>query len=164
MTADEVVWGGLGYALDTVTIDVVNVADDDLSPLAALVRLETLRVSWTDPHETAVRFPTDLAPLSGLTRLRVLALPGWEISDLAPLAELRALEELDVRDTRVTDLSPLAGLENLRLVLLDRCPVRDLTPLHGLRRLEKVSVRGAGVAKEQVGRLRRAIGDAVVAV
>jgi internalin A len=161
-TDDAVTWGGTSYPLGTTTIDAVNVEDDDLTPLARLDRLEVLRTRWTNPHAVPVRFPTDLAPLAALARLRVLELPGWEIADLGPLAGLPALEELDVRHTRVRDLRPLAGLPRLRRVVLDGCPVADLSPLSGLPGLEEVSLRGTRVTPGERDRLRAAVPKALI--
>jgi len=77
------------------------------------------------------------------------------VSDLAPLASLTELVELNLWQCKqVTDLGPLANLKRLERIHLGGCDgVKDLTPLREMiRRGGKV-----GVSKEltaQVERLR----------
>jgi internalin A len=59
----------------------------------------------------------DIAPLAGLTRLRIVIVSGTPVTDLAPLAGLTALQTLDISNTPVTDLSPLRSL------ISQGCPV-----------------------------------------
>ena len=46
----------------------------------------------------------------------MLNLRGTQVSDLAPLARLSALQSLDIDGTQVSDLAPLAGLSALRML------------------------------------------------
>ena len=46
---------------------------------------------------------TDLSPLAGLCRLRVLELGDTAVTDLSPLCSLTALRRLDIRGTQTTN-------------------------------------------------------------
>ncbi len=81
------------------------------------------------PPDTQV---SDLAPLTGLSALQTLDVWTTKVTDLAPLAGLSALQTLDVSCTRVTDLAPLAGLSALQVLDVSCTKVTDLVPLAGL--------------------------------
>jgi Leucine-rich repeat (LRR) protein len=101
----------------------------DLSPLAEIPTLETLRVS-----APIVR---DLTPLARMTSLRSLKLDTAEDLDYAPLAALTRLEELQVSAAR--DLSALEGLPSLTsLTITSRHVTPDLTTIAGLRGLTEL--------------------------
>jgi internalin A len=51
-----------------------------------------------------------------------------EVSDLAPLAGLSALQELNLSDTRVLDLTPLAGLSAIHKLSVENCPLKNPPP------------------------------------
>jgi serine/threonine protein kinase len=80
----------------------------------------------------------NLWPLCALKHLRVLRCAGdgaakrrSELIDLAPLAELRELEELDCSWTGVADLQPLAKLP-LKVLNCSNTRVQNLAPIHDL--------------------------------
>jgi Leucine-rich repeat (LRR) protein len=127
-------------------------AVEDISPLRALTRLESLDCCGTVEQRGKL---ADLSPLRGLslTSLHVLDNPVSDLSPLKgmPLKELcceRALVEdltplkgmplarLRLAQTRVTDLSPLKGMKLIHLGC-DSTPVSDLSPLRGMA-LEKL--------------------------
>jgi Leucine-rich repeat (LRR) protein len=89
---------------------------------------------------------SDLAPLASLTALQHLDLGGTQVRDLTPLARLTALETLDLIGTQVSNLTPLAGLIALQTLSLDDTQVSDLAPLARVTRLQDVvaSMRGRG--------------------
>jgi internalin A len=80
---------------------------------------------------------SDVAPLAGLTALQHLDLSGTQVSDVAPLAGLTALQHLDLNSTQVSDFAPLAGLTALRFLYVDP-EVSDLAlaPLEHIRGLQ----------------------------
>jgi hypothetical protein len=83
---------------------------------------------------------TDLGPIGGLTKLRLLYLEGTSYEDLSPLSGLTALESFAAVDAPIRDLSPLAGLTRLVQVSADLTNVEDLSPLAALPRLVTVTV------------------------
>jgi hypothetical protein len=87
----------------------------------------------------------DLSPLADLTALQILDLDNTPVNDLAPLANLRALRRLDLDGARVTDLAPLANLAALERLDLDRTLVSDLTPLANLTALKMLWLNGTQV-------------------
>src|SRR5271157_3910111 len=89
---------------------------------------------------------TDLAPLAGLSALQSLYIRGGKVSDLAPLADLPALQTLAVMDTPVTDLAPLAGLFALQNLYASGTQITDLAPLAGLSALQTLYVNDTQVS------------------
>lgn len=121
----------------------LDVPATDLSPLAGLRKLETL--SLIAPGVSDVGF------LRGLTRLTSLRLEGNpRITDIAPMAHLTALEQLEVSMSRVRSVQPLAGLKKLRELFFENNAVTDLSPLAGIPGLE---VRGRQHIAVPVGQL-----------
>ncbi len=73
-------------------------------------------------------------------------LNGRDIEDVSFLADLPALENLNLSGTRVTDLSPLAKLSRLRKLSLLAAPVSNIAPLSDLTDLESLSLENTQVA------------------
>src|SRR5690625_5493289 len=57
---------------------------------------------------------TDVTPLRGLNRVRVLGLYNNDLTDISGLEGLSSLEILYLSENRVKDVSPLAGLNRLQ--------------------------------------------------
>jgi hypothetical protein len=72
---------------------------------------------------------TDIAFLAKLKNLKNLNLGYNEISDLTPLAGLGELEKLHLGSNQITDLSPLGNLKKLKSVSLFRNQISDLGPI-----------------------------------
>jgi Leucine-rich repeat (LRR) protein len=103
---------------------------DDLSPVAALPQLMTLRLGGNEFRS--------LEPLRNLPALATLDLRGSHISTLAPLARLTSLTDLDLTSNPVTDLAPLAGLRQLARLVIVGTLVEDLDDVAGIARLTNV--------------------------
>lgn len=78
--------------------------------------------------------------------LRVLDGSGRAITDLAGIADLVGLVELNLADNAIEDLSPLVGLTGLRVFDLSGNRVTDLWALAGLGDLRRLALRGNRVA------------------
>ena len=76
---------------------------------------------------------SDLTPLAGLEKLRLLKLFANRITDITPLAGLINLEVLELQANQIEDISPLAGLVNLKNLNLGENPITDFTPIYGLK-------------------------------
>ena len=74
----------------------------DISPLADLVNLEYLKLSWNNI--------SDLTVLSGLSNLTYLYLDNNNISDVSALEDLMNLSELSLEGNPILDTSPLYPL------------------------------------------------------
>lgn len=115
-------------------LDVRLPKGSDLSSLTRLEKLDRLSLS------THRRLP---AVVSALTTLRTLHLVG-PIDDIAVVADLRSLESLTLRPTKV-DLEPvstLPGLRKLALKLGGGVDLGALSPLSSLEYLELWLIRG----------------------
>ena len=101
----------------------------DISPLANLTKLTYLNAGGNHIE--------NLEPLTGLIRLRTLDLSGNRvIADIAPLANLTALETLRLDKNAITDVAPLVGLTNLKGLRIDENPIYDFGPLLQLEEVE----------------------------
>jgi internalin A len=118
---------------------------DDLSPIAELTKLESLRASMN-----RVR---DLTPLAKMTKMDRLDLGLTQASDLGPLAELTELTELQLDDTPVEDVSPLAKLTKLERLSLQRTRVKNYSPLKDLKALKFLYVKGSPGEFDAMGQL-----------
>jgi hypothetical protein len=94
-----------------------------------------------EPPPSAWRpFITELDFNPGRFRAPSSSQPFEWFSDTSPLADLTALQSLDLRDTRVSDVTPLAGLTALQRLNLWRTQVSDLAPLVGLTTLQSLDL------------------------
>lgn len=88
---------------------------------------------------------TDLPPLAGLRALESLDLSGNAVADLTPLRGLTVLRRLDLGGNAVADLWPLGELPQLEVLLLDGNRVADVGALTHLVRLENLGLAGNAV-------------------
>ncbi|MDD4374087.1 MAG: hypothetical protein PHG67_09240 [Bacteroidales bacterium] len=95
-----------------------------------------------------------LDPISRLSLLEELWLPGTEITDLSPLSNLILLQSLDVSGTRIADLGPIRNLKNLETLDISQTRVESLEPLSELDQLKLVEADGSRVATAQANNLK----------
>lgn len=84
--------------------------------------------------------------IGGLRALQMLDLKNTRIADLTPIAHLTELLELELDNTQVNDLAPLANLTGLHSLSLTRTPITDLAPLAALNALQYLYVDGTRVS------------------
>ncbi len=76
---------------------------------------------------------TDISPLSGLTKLEMLALDqNYTISDITPLAGLTNLVKLNLQDNNIADISSLKNLNKLTSLNLLGNPIKNLLALENM--------------------------------
>ena len=81
----------------------------------------------------------DLAPLAEMKGLESLNLSGNDaVTDLSSLAGLSSLTFLNIMNTGATDLSPLSGLAAMESLHLSNAEIADLSPLTGMSHLEEL--------------------------
>jgi internalin A len=108
---------------------------DDLSPLAGLTQIESLRVS--------INQVKDIKPLADMVKLDRLDLGRTQVVDLSPLANMKALTELQLDDTPVEDLTPLSKSSKLERLSVQRTKVKDVGALKGLTALKFLYIAGS---------------------
>lgn len=101
----------------------------------------------------------DLAPLAELTALETLSLADNAVSDLSALSGLVRLGSLQLSNNRIRDLSPLQNLSALKTLYLDGNPLEDLSPLYSLPQLRTLSLKGVALRREALDALRSALPD-----
>lgn len=152
-------------------------AEVDLSPLRAAKNLKTLymygsRVKSFDALYGAKSLTrllcsrtqiNSLAPVAGLP-LESLDIESTNVTDLAPLANVKSLRHLDISGTKISDISPLKHLTKLDRLNLDNSLVSDLSPLANLRSLAfseywlALTFTGCPINDQELVRLGRARG------
>ena len=81
----------------------------------------------------------DLAPLAEIKNLESLNLSGNNaITNLSSLAGLSSLTFLNIMNTGATDLSPLSDLTAMESLHLSNAEITDLSPLTGMSHLEEL--------------------------
>src|SRR6516162_8341308 len=108
-----------------------NRLDSQLHRLAVLPCLGALSVTGAQL--------TTLAGVTQLSALQSLDCSETQVTDLSPLSELSALQSLDCSETWVTDLSPVSGLSALQSLDCSETQVTDLSPVSGLSALQSLN-------------------------
>jgi internalin A len=109
----------------------------DLAPLSGLVRLKSLDLSNNQI--------TDISALSGLTALETLTIYSNQIADISALSGLSNLTSLDLEYNKITDVTPLAGLTGLKSLVLGSNPLANTLALSTLTGLESLSLSRTGL-------------------
>jgi internalin A len=115
---------------------------EDLSPLASLTSMLTLRAS--------INKVSDVHPLAKLTQMDRLDLGRTLVSDITPIGNMAGLTELQLDDTQVSDLAPLRACTKLEKLSIKRTPVKDLSPLREMKKLRFLYVEGSAVTSTTV--------------
>ncbi|MBI5513065.1 MAG: hypothetical protein HY909_04810 [Deltaproteobacteria bacterium] len=139
------------HTIQTLTFDSLD-DGGDLTMVRSLTNLTHLRLR-------GVRTLRSLAGLTDLPALRALELDlsaEAKVSDLSPLASLRALERLTLRGARgLRDVSPLTRCASLRLLDLQGCAaLADVSALEALPGLRVLCLHGTAVKASGLRALR----------
>lgn len=110
---------------------------DDLTPIAGLTQLETLRAS--------ISKVADLKPIEKMVKLDQLDLGRTQVRDISVLANFKNLTELQLDETQISDLTPLAECKKLKKVSIKGTTVGDVSPLRGATDLKFLYIGGSGV-------------------
>ena len=109
----------------------------DLNAISGLENLVELNIS-------ANKKITDLTPLSGLRKIKILDMGHTLISDISPIADITTIELLNADYSYVSDISALKKLTNLKSVYLsnstynsdNNAKIKDLSALAGKTKIE----------------------------
>ena len=104
----------------------------DVSLLQDLVQLERLHIG----HATV----TDLSPLAGLKALKYLQLRGVPVENIEWLAGMQQLQLLHIEDGRISDISVLAKLSSIGAVRLPGNSIVDVSPLRHSVKLTQLNL------------------------
>ena len=127
---------GLQHATNLWYLNLSGNPISDISPLAALVKLE--RLDLLSCHNIV-----DVSPLSELYSLRHLELGKNKIRDVTPLANLHNLERLYINRNRIIDHSPLDNLQLLDFRYDQECDMPHLPSVPRIENRQFPSVFGA---------------------
>lgn len=120
------------------SLSLSNAGIRSLLPLKPLAGLEKLNLSYC-------RNVSELAPLTQLRALRELNLFRTRVRDLHPLSQLTSLRKLNLDGTGATDCKALAGLTRLETLNISNSKITDLTPLAGLQDLQALSLHNCEI-------------------
>lgn len=156
----EVKGPGLRHFVNLESLDVTLCPVADFAPLAGMRKLRRLWAGDT--------FVVDLAPLAKLTALEDLDLHGTGVRDegIVHLAGLKGLRRLDLQGTAITDaaVETLENLPNLESLNLYRTKLSNagLARLSKLKKLREIDVRYTRVTASGYDGLRAALPGARV--
>ena len=125
-----------GYAKSAAAVPMITYyvlpVEGSLAGIECFGGLESL--------DAADRKLTDVRPLAGLSKLKVLRLRNNQLKSVAPLAGLVALETLDLGDNQIADVSPLTSLARLKELRLENNQIVDVAALGKLAELEELNL------------------------
>ena len=125
---------------------------DDLSSLASLIHLVTLRlVRFRESLPSQLHL--DLSPLAKLRRLESLTLQRVKVKRLETISRLTQLSSLRLEHTNVCDVGAVRGLTALTDLKLAGTLVEDVTPLFGLELLQTLSLPACAPCTQLKARL-----------
>ncbi|MBC2265406.1 hypothetical protein HCB37_12895 [Listeria booriae] len=111
----------------TTLADTVERPIADLTGIQQLSHLKTLHAEGNEGGRIQ-----QLAPLASMKNLEHLTLRNEFIQDLTPLAKLTQLQSLDLSMNRITSVQALQGLTQLQTLRLTGNQVTDFRPLEAL--------------------------------
>ncbi|MBU3223291.1 leucine-rich repeat domain-containing protein [Clostridium algidicarnis] len=148
-----------------ITLNAENKGIKDLSGLEQFKNLEILNLDnyYANTVTTGIENEiTDIMPLKGLPKLRILQarenkikdisslqdlpsitkldLSSNQIIDVSPLDGLTKLTYLDIRSNKITDISVLEGMSNLTILCVGSNPLEDLSTIYNLTKIEKLYI------------------------
>ena len=95
----------------------------------------------------------DLAPLAEMKNLESLNLSGNDaITNLSSLAGLSSLTFLNIMNTGATDLSPLSDLTAMEFLHLSNAEITDLSPLTGMSHLKELYLTDGDLPDSKISR------------
>ena len=122
----------IGPRLEELTLEGVGLGPEAWTVINSLPALRSLNIGFNPAM--------GLGPVSGLTQLTNLLIPGMGISDLSVLSSLTNLDQLAVNDNEISDLSPLSALTNLGYLNVYQNNVSDLSPLTSISTLTGLNI------------------------
>ena len=136
--------------IDVTVPDAVTITDDALAAaVRRALRIADTAPILPDAMARLTRLTASrrgIKSLSGLEQAGLLETldvgQNNEISDLAPLSGLTKLKVLDLADNKITAISALTGLTNLQTLDLRNNDVTDTTRLSEMTHLKNLYVRG----------------------
>jgi internalin A len=125
-------------ALDQVTFLNFSGPLKTLSGIERLPNLEMLFVRYSGRDQPLVL--NDLSPLAGLKKLAKLTVRDSQVSDLTTLGRLVLLDDLNLPNNQIRDIAPLDALARLQFLNLADNQIVDLSPLRRLPYLATINL------------------------
>ena len=124
-------------------LEVLNLDNNGIADLTSLGGSATSRLLRLHLNDNDI---SDIAALGNLAALEFLYLNNNAISNITTLGKLAELFWLELDGNDVSDVSALAGLRALAYVSLDNNAVSDVTALEGMKELSALSLRSNGIS------------------
>ncbi|MBC6314437.1 leucine-rich repeat domain-containing protein [Listeria grandensis] len=110
--------------------ELTDTPEEPVSDLTGIQQLTTLSTLTLNGNEGG-RIK-EVAPLANMKTLRHLTLRDEFIQDITPLKKLDTLQSLDLSFSRITSIEPLKNLKNLRKLMLTGNQITDFRPIDDL--------------------------------
>ncbi|MGN1166536.1 MAG: leucine-rich repeat domain-containing protein [Lachnospiraceae bacterium] len=111
---------------------------EDLEGLQYATSARMIDICYTNATEG--KKIKSLAPISGLTQLRMLYLKQDGIIDIKDLKQLVNLEELNLYGNSIADVSAIADMIKLKKLTLEHNNISDISAIEGLKNLEYINI------------------------
>ncbi|MBC1935863.1 hypothetical protein HCA69_05750 [Listeria grandensis] len=115
------------------TLDVVHLADNQISDFTPLTNLPVLRFLNVDHTKLS-----DLTQLPTIASLRILSIRNNQISDISALTKLTGLTYVAMDNNKISNISSLAQLKDLESIFASGNTISHLTPLKNLTKLIEI--------------------------
>jgi internalin A len=130
---------GIQCLVNVTNLDLTDNVFQEVFPLSTLSNLIYLELDYNDAL-------TDISPLASLVSLEVLVLSYTNVTDLSPLASATSLTSITIFSSGVSDLSSLASLTNLTSIIFVGNEIVDVSSLELLTKLTYVNLAGNKIA------------------
>lgn len=141
---DVTTLSGIENFTNLIHLKITNTCDiklsvTDLTPLAALSKLESLELSYSSIN--------DLTPLVGLTNLKTLKLQRSQIASISTIKDLKQLTDLDLEESLIEDFSYIKDLTNLTSLNLTSNDLKNKFDfLNTLTNLKKLNLTNCNIS------------------
>ncbi|MBC1475926.1 leucine-rich repeat domain-containing protein [Listeria grandensis] len=96
----------------------------------------------TDTPEAPVSDLTGIEHLTALSTLKLNGNEGGRVKDIMPLADMKTLQHLTLRNEFIQDITPLKKLDTLQSLDLSFSRITSIEPLQNLKSLQKLILTG----------------------
>jgi len=125
-------------------LEIMGNCINDLSPLASLVKLETLFAGncpfSPKDEKTNQNNYSDLECISNLTNLKNISFTACEITDISFVKHWVNLENAWLYSNKIEDISPIKGLTKLKKIYLFDCRLTEIEIIRHLPQLEGIAI------------------------
>lgn len=112
-------------------LEILDLSNNVMNQVNAVASMEKLRALFI----ISTKDITDLTPLANLKNLEALSIRDNKITDVSPLAGLTELKYLHLYENHISNIDPIVGLVDLRELNFSMNQVEDITAIKNMQKL-----------------------------